>query len=74
MVRASILTSFLAAVSAALADRRFIPGGYIFEAEDGHVSLTDLEGRIPQLLTWSGRGIRGSSSGRPWHHTNAFQL
>jgi len=32
------LTSLLAAVSTALAERRVIPGGYIFEVEDGHVS------------------------------------
>ncbi|KAL3959629.1 hypothetical protein ACCO45_004746 [Purpureocillium lilacinum] len=36
MVRTSILTSLLAVVSTALSERRFLPGGYIFEVEDGH--------------------------------------
>ncbi|UNI24715.1 hypothetical protein JDV02_010442 [Purpureocillium takamizusanense] len=36
MVRVSTLTSLLAVASAALAERRFIPGAYIFEVEDGH--------------------------------------
>ncbi|KAJ6439369.1 subtilisin-like serine protease PR1C [Purpureocillium lavendulum] len=36
MVRAAILASLLAVATGALAERRFVPGAYIFEVEDGH--------------------------------------